>query len=284
MLFESIDLLQNGVYLAPQKPKVPLVNVQLLTHRAKQAFLAGNYPLAIDLYNQAVDAAPCDGRGWQGLGIIYFKMRKYSEAEKAYMDGLYYSPNNPFLLQGYASMIIKLGRMENARKILLTSVKHHPTHAASWLLLADINERKGDVAGRRYCIAKAVDGEPDNFVAIHALGTLEMKEKNYEAARELFQRALSLKPRSVHSLHALAKLEKTVGNYAKALEYYEASIERFPTYSYCYNGKVEIFELQKKFAEARNEFQRGAKYAQQEGDAGFFQVDFTIYLHCLSNN
>jgi cytochrome c-type biogenesis protein CcmH/NrfG len=52
---------------------------------------------------------PYDSRAWLGLARIQWKKGQTPLAEKAYKDGLYHNPKNPYLLQSYADMLIKLG-------------------------------------------------------------------------------------------------------------------------------------------------------------------------------
>jgi Tfp pilus assembly protein PilF len=69
-------------------------------HIAKQHLSKGNFTGAQDLYEKCIAYDPCDGRAWLGLSKIYWKRQKYVESEQFLKDGLYYSPKNPFLLQG----------------------------------------------------------------------------------------------------------------------------------------------------------------------------------------
>ena len=42
--------------------------------------------------------------------FFFFYFIRFLRAEKAYKDGLYYNPNNPFLLQSWAVMLEKIGK------------------------------------------------------------------------------------------------------------------------------------------------------------------------------
>jgi hypothetical protein len=44
------------------------------------------------------------------LSLFLFLFIRFLRAEKAYKDGLYYNPNNPFLLQSWAVMLEKIGK------------------------------------------------------------------------------------------------------------------------------------------------------------------------------
>lgn len=127
----------------------------------------------MDLYKRCIDYDPCDSRAWHGLARIHYKRGELALCEKVYKDGLYYCPKNPFLLQGWAVMLEKLGDTSRAIQMLMTSVKHNPKHAASWVALAGLNRRKGDLSTAQYCYSEAVQGDPRSYVALQAWGALE---------------------------------------------------------------------------------------------------------------
>lgn len=120
-----------------RKPKPIKANIDLWSYQAKQAFLSGNFTKALEFYNRCIDYDKCDGRAWLGIARVYWKKRDYQSSERMYKEGLFYCPNNPYLLQGFAIMLEKLGRSNDAMKCLVTSVKFNPDHAASWFVLID---------------------------------------------------------------------------------------------------------------------------------------------------
>ena len=87
-------------------------------------------------------------------------------------------------------MLEKLGREQEANKILIESVKSNPRHAASWCALGAMNNRRGEVGTARYCYTSAVEGDARSYVALQALGLLEEQEGNTDQARELYSRAI----------------------------------------------------------------------------------------------
>ena len=100
-------------------------HLDLLTYSARQEFIKRNFTGSLLLYNRCIDYNPADGRAWLGVARIYWKIggpRRAALAEKAYKDGLAYNPKNPYLLQAYAVMLIKLGQLKEAQKLLIASV------------------------------------------------------------------------------------------------------------------------------------------------------------------
>jgi len=246
-------------------------NLDLLTYSAKQQMLKGNFTSAEQLYQQAIDYNPCDGRAWLGMGRIHWKRGQALRAEKTYKDGLYYNPNNPFLLQGWAVMLEKIGKISEATKLLTKSVKSNPHHAASWVALARIHQRSGQVAAARDCYSSAVEGDPKSYVALQAWGVLEADCGNVSGARGLFRRALACSSKSVHTLQAWATLEKRAGNLEDAERLLGKALKAWPDSTRVRLSYAELYELQGDTTRTREVFQRGEKKAMTYGDAGFFQ-------------
>ena len=121
---------RQGVNPSRTKPLPLKANLDMWTYTARGQLLKGNFTAAEQLYNKCVDYDPCDGRAWLGLARLQWKKGQALLAEKSYKDGLYYSPNNPFLLQGWAVMLEKLGKIPQATKLLTKSVRAWADRAA----------------------------------------------------------------------------------------------------------------------------------------------------------
>ena len=150
---------RQGVNPSRTKPLPLKANLDMWTYTARGHLLRGNFSASEELYQRCVAYDPCDGRAWLGLARLHWKKGQALLAEKSYKDGLYYNPNNPFLLQSWAVMLEKLGKIPQAMKLLTKSVRSNPRHAASWVALGRIHQRNGQVDEARYCYSSAVEGD-----------------------------------------------------------------------------------------------------------------------------
>lgn len=142
-----------------RRKALPLkMNLDMWNYYGKNAFLAGNFTEATEWYQRCIDYNPVDGRAWLGLAKVYQKKGLSNLAEKAYKDGLYYNPKNPFLMQAYSVMMDKSGKTSQALKMLTSSVKSNPWHAASWVELGRIHQKSGRIDEARFCFKSAVEG------------------------------------------------------------------------------------------------------------------------------
>ncbi|KAJ1422799.1 hypothetical protein B484DRAFT_111004 [Ochromonadaceae sp. CCMP2298] len=290
---------QQGVNTVTAKKTGPLkANVDLWSYHARQHFIAGNFSGAEALYARCTEYDPTDGRAWLGLARIHWKRSRRDLAEKSYKEGLYSCPRNPYLLQGLAVMLEKMGDVEEAQQLLVRSVKANPRHAASWVALAGINRRKGDLGTARYCLSSAVAGDPHSYVALQAWGSLEAESSeagSVDKARDLFARALRISTTSVHTLHAWAQLEKRQGRYEASMELLQQALKVKNAEGRRERGErggrergggeegaqsstrilmaiAELLQLQGAEDWAVRElFLQGERAAVRFGDAGFFQ-------------
>jgi len=257
----------------PLRKSLPLkLNIDIISYHARKSFLNGNFSEALSLYQKCIDYNPVDGRPWLGMARIYWKKGNVEAAKNAYKDGLYYNSKNPFLLQSYAVMLEKLGSKKEAIVLLENSVKHNPTHAASWVALAKLRERFGDINDARNCYSKAVEGDPKGYVAFQAWGVLEARCNDIDKARSLFQRAIDTSnQKSSHSYQAYAKLEMNQGNLAKAENLLNQALKMHSSSTRVRLNLAEISEIRGDIAGSRKYYQDGEKFANKCGDAGFFQ-------------
>ena len=151
--------IRQGVNPSRTKPLPSKANLDMWTYTARGHLLRGNFTASEALYQRCVEYDPCDGRAWLGLARLHWKKGQALLAEKSYKDGLYYNPNNPFLLQSWAVMLEKLGKIPQAMKLLTKSVRSNPRHAASWVALGRLHQRNGQVDEARYCYSSAVEGD-----------------------------------------------------------------------------------------------------------------------------
>jgi len=192
---------------------------------------------------------------------------------------LHHNPKNSHLMQGYAVLLINLGQMKEAQKLLIMSVKNNPSHSASWCSLANLNSFNGDLGTARFCFQSAVENDPRSFVALQSWGQLEsdLRWGNATKARELFRRALEVSGnRSVHCFHSWAVLEKRQGHPEEAQRLIQQALHLFPGST---RIRLMAIELQVQKGGRSNEnidtvramYKDGFESAAAIGDAGFVQ-------------
>jgi tetratricopeptide (TPR) repeat protein len=263
---------QQGVDTVAKKNPPLKVNLDLWNYYAKVELMRGNFTSAMKYYEQCTSYDPTDGRAYIGMAKIHWKRNRADLAEATYKQGLYYCPKNAFILQAHAVLCEKQGRLDEAKKLLLTAIRWDQTHSASWCALGSLHKRGGDYSSARYCYGCALQHDPSCYVAHQALGTLEASGGNVSQAKQHFEQAIALSPQSAHAYHAYAVLERNLGDYGHALELYQHLLRIHPAGSRARMGIAEVYELRGERWLARETFAAGERYAQQQGDAGYFQA------------
>ena len=180
------------------------VNCDILTYHAKRELAKGHFEEARELYNEAVNIDPRDGRGYLGLSRICSKRRDFATATKHLKIGILNSVDpetggrNAFLLQALGCLEERAGHLSEAEKLYIKAVDEKPWHAAAWVALAQLRTRKlrkGAHAGR-ICYQSAerelaIAGKPPSSHVYTAWASLEYRKAgNFRRAKELFQKAI----------------------------------------------------------------------------------------------
>ena len=101
-----------------------------------------------------------------------------------------------------ARLHIRRNQLDEARPLLRRCLQIDGADAHSWLALATLEERSGDVEGAKRVYTSAHAVCPSNVRLLHAQGVLEARHGEASAARELFARAEALDPGSAYVAHA----------------------------------------------------------------------------------
>jgi len=195
------------------------VNTDRLTYFAKKELAAGRLEEAEEMYEQAYQIDPRDGRAYLGLSRVAQRRRDFRHAKDCLLAGIENSFNpaevdattgnsnydlgaNPFLLQALGCLEEKMGNLAAAESSFIAATKSRPSHAAAWISLAQLRTRKlrqGPKAGR-FCYQTAereLDraGKPESSHVYTAWAALEWKAGDIRTARKLFRSAIKVDPR-----------------------------------------------------------------------------------------
>jgi tetratricopeptide (TPR) repeat protein len=222
------------------------VNADRLTYLAKKELQHGRVDEARELYQQAIDIDPRDGRGYLGLSQCAKRRRDFTLARDYLRLGIANSISvvksprspdrgaNPFLLQALGVLEEKVGRLTEAEALYIAAAKSRPSHAAAWVALAQLRTQKlGQNANAgRICFQTAErelsreDLRPSSHVYT-AWASLEYnKAGDTRWARELFNKALEIDPKCSAAWLQLGVMEGKCENWEEAQNCF-ASVLKF---------------------------------------------------------
>ena len=187
------------------------VNADRLNYHAKKELRSNRLEEAQELYETAISIDPRDGRAYLGLSRCAQRRRDFRLARECLKIGIAQSVScasdstpdngaNPFLLQALGCLEEKAGRLSQAESLYISAVRSRPSHAASWVALAQLRTRKfhqGAAAGR-ICYQAAERelkkvGMPPSSYVYTAWASLEYKKSDdVRLARKLYKAALKV--------------------------------------------------------------------------------------------
>lgn len=197
---------REGVRLGNPLP----VNAARLCYYGKKELRNNRVEEAQDMYEQAIEIDPRDGRAYIGLARCAERRRDFTLARKILKIGITNSISlgpdgtpdngaNPFLLQTLGCLEEKMGNLAQAEKLFIEAAKSRPSHAASWVALGQLRTvkfRQGAAAGRACFQAAERElqraGLPPNAHVYTAWASMEYKKAgDLRTARKLYRLALT---------------------------------------------------------------------------------------------
>jgi tetratricopeptide (TPR) repeat protein len=102
----------------PRNRMPPAPSAEQEYARGVAATRAKEWSVAAAAFGRAVEMKPAYPEAWNGLGYALRNQGKYAEALKAYDEALRLRPDYPDALEYLGEAYVKLGRLEDARRML----------------------------------------------------------------------------------------------------------------------------------------------------------------------
>jgi tetratricopeptide (TPR) repeat protein len=87
-------------------------------NRGVRARVSKDWPAAVGAFRRAIDLSPDHADAWNELGYALRNMGRYQESLDAYDAALRLRPNFPEALEYLGEAYVKLGRLDDARRVL----------------------------------------------------------------------------------------------------------------------------------------------------------------------
>ena len=199
------------------------------------------YEMARRHLQQAVQSAPKNSRGIQGLGLVYERLGDIDKAVDTWERCLKISPNEPQVLTSLGQCSIQVGRIDQGREYLNHAIRLSPRSAEAHLGLAmsgKATESDPQIARLAMLIDDAgIVG--DQRVRMHfALGKLYEDTKQFEKAFEQYQSGNQLKRGMIE--YDSQQTTTTVNSY---IDFFSRDRLRKPPASYSSVSSKPLFVL-----------------------------------------
>lgn len=297
LMGEGAVKFREGVRLGNPLP----VNAARLNYHAKKELRNNRVEEAQELYEEAIRIDPRDGRAYLGLSRCAERRRDFKLAREFLKIGIANcvscapdgTPDigaNPFLLQALGCLEEKAGHLSQAESLYIEAARSRPSHAASWVALAQLRTRKfrqGAAAGR-VCYQAAERelekaGLPASSFVYTAWASLENKKVgDVRRARTLFKAALEVDPKCSAAWLQLGVMEADNENWKEAELCFE-TVLKFDQRNARVLQAYAIMESKRPDSDSRKViglFERGLKANPR--DAGVLQP-YALYVAKLGD-
>lgn len=190
-----------------------------------QAFVDGNYSLAVDEFTLATEDLPDDYRSWQSLGMALNKTKNFDAANSAYVQALSLDKENATVHHEIGKLEIIMGNSEKAEHHLQKAVEIDPGMLAAHRTYARflLDSGRKEEALERYQQALSLDKQSGEL-AVAIAQTLAALERQDEAISTL-REATEVNPQdaSIRMAYGLLLAEKA--EHAKAMQEVTRALE-----------------------------------------------------------
>lgn len=164
-------------------------------------FQQGNYPVAMQRFQEAQRTDPQNPDSYYNLAATYHKMglqnrdaNSLQQAETLYNTCLQYNPNHLDCRRGLAVLLTETGRTQQAFTMLTQWATTNPQSADARVELARLSEEVGDNRNAESYLTDALRIDLDNWRAHAALGRQRELAGRYQDAIQNYQRAQAINP------------------------------------------------------------------------------------------
>jgi tetratricopeptide (TPR) repeat protein len=224
---------------------------------AEEALKRGNYAAAMNFAERTTQSAPNEARNWFLLGYTARLAGKYQTSLDAYNRGLARQPNSVEGLSGLAQTYMRMGRTDDAKRILLQVIAANPRRAVDLAMAGELFMKSGDLERAGALLERSEAVQP----SVHAellLAITYMKQKQPDKAKQLLDRAMKRGSASTDVFRAVAQYHRETHDYESAI----ATLQRIPRKTAEVMSELGYtYELAGKKKEAADTYEKAAAMA-----------------------
>lgn len=221
------------------------IEVGRLARAAEDSLRRGNPVAAADYAERAVKAAPQDNKLWFLLGYTSRLAGRYQESVDAYQHGLQGAPGSPDGLSGLAQTYARMGRVDEAKRLLLQVIRTNPNRTNDLLIAGELFMRSGETQEAINLLQRAESQKNDAHVEL-MLAVAYMKLKEPQRAKQMLDLAKKHAPNNVEIFQAAANYYREEHDYKAAIQTLKSAPRMTPSllgdlgYTYELDGDKQL--------------------------------------------
>ncbi len=236
------------------------IEVGRLARAAEDSLRRGNPGAAADYAQRAVKAAPQDSKLWFLLGYTSRLAGRYQASVDAYQHGLQMTPGNADGMSGLAQTYARMGRTDEAQKLLLQVIRANPNRTNDLLIAGELYMHTGNTQEAINLLQRAESQKPEAHVEL-MLAIAYMKLKEPQRAKQMLDLAKKHAPNNVEIFQAAANYYREEHDYKAAIQTLKSAPHMTPP---VLADLGYTYELDGDKQQAADAYTRAAKGAPKE--------------------
>jgi tetratricopeptide (TPR) repeat protein len=185
--------------------------------RATETALKNGQPGAAMNYAQHLtQVAPSDACNWFLLGYTARLAGNSQVSLDAYQKGLQRAPNSVEGLSGMAQTYIRMGKADEAKKLLLQVIAANPRRPNDLTMAGELFMQSGDLGRAQNLLERSENVQPSSHTEL-LLAITYMKAKETGKAKQLLDKAMKRSPNNTEIFRAVAQYYREAHDYKSAI-------------------------------------------------------------------
>ena len=185
--------------------------LEQILKEADDCYSNSNYSAAAQQIEKAVNQQPENAEFWATWGNIQFQAGEYPSAIEKYQEATKLAPEKPNYWTYLALAFLRDDKIDEFESALQSALTIEPNHADSLKLLGDLNFQHGSKADAGMAYLKILQFNPNDTDVLMRLGSCLYEGKEYEAAKECYERVLTIDPPNDLALDNLVACKSKMG-------------------------------------------------------------------------
>src|SRR6266404_1655979 len=169
-------------------------------------FQRGDYAAARESFQAALTLKPNDPGLLYNVGECYDRLGDPAKAERSYNECLVQTPNHTDCRHALASMLVRVGRKEDATRLVEDWLAREPRLAAAYAEDGWLWHQAGDLPRAQTRLQQALELDPHEPRALVGLALVYEAMQRPDRAAALYERVLERDPHQVEVARRLNRL------------------------------------------------------------------------------